>query len=204
MFEQDDPENELAETRDDVRPNERVDVGKPALAVPKFEDTWLSDFTGIDSPMGANAVQETPEPELFEAPAPSVSDQFEYEEVWLNGPPPDEFPFVTASVSQHHERPSEEFPFIPIDYAPETAEETVRQSGLAWSAGIVFFGSVAFMLFLGWIADLLLGSSPWGLVGGVVFGSIIGFIQFFRITSQIFAPKTNTPHKFLSTEDDKK
>ena len=42
------------------------------------------------------------------------------------------------------------------------------------------------MLFLGWGADLLLGSSPWGLVGGIVIGSIIGFIQFFRITSQIF------------------
>ena len=64
--------------------------------------------------------------------------------------------------------------------------ETIRQSGLAYSAAIVLFGSVIFMMTLGWFADLLLGSSPWGIVGGIVLGGIIGFIQFFRITSQIF------------------
>ena len=57
---------------------------------------------------------------------------------------------------------------------------------MAWSAGIAFFAAVVFMLILGWGADLLLGTSPWGIVGGIVLGSIIGFVQFFRITSQIF------------------
>ena len=65
-------------------------------------------------------------------------------------------------------------------------EDTVRQSGLAYSAGIAFFAAVVFMLILGWGADVLLGTSPWGIVGGVVLGSVIGFVQFFRITSQIF------------------
>jgi F0F1-type ATP synthase assembly protein I len=68
----------------------------------------------------------------------------------------------------------------------ESAAETVRRSGLAWSAGVVFLGAVVFMLFLGWGADLILGTSPWGLVAGIVLGSTIGFIQFFRISSQIF------------------
>ncbi len=97
-----------------------------------------------------------------------------------------------------------EAPFIPVAYTPETTDETVRQGGLAWSAGIVFFGSVAFMLFLGWLADLLFGSSPWGLVVGIVLGSLIGFIQFFRISSQIFAPKKTEPeHRpFLSRDED--
>lgn len=97
-----------------------------------------------------------------------------------------------------------EAPFVPVEYTPETAEESVRQGGLAWSAGIVFFGSVAFMLFLGWLADLLLGSSPWGIVIGIVLGSLIGFIQFFRISSQIFAPKKTEPeHRpFLSRDED--
>ena len=75
------------------------------------------------------------------------------------------------------------------EYQPPSAEETARSSGLAFSAGIVFFSSVVFMLFLGWIADWLIGSSPWGLVGGIVLGSVIGLIQFVRITSQIFNSK---------------
>jgi F0F1-type ATP synthase assembly protein I len=72
------------------------------------------------------------------------------------------------------------------DVKPESAGETIRQSGMAYSAAIVLFGSVVFMMILGWFADLLLGTSPWGIVGGILLGGIIGFIQFFRITSQIF------------------
>jgi F0F1-type ATP synthase assembly protein I len=72
------------------------------------------------------------------------------------------------------------------EYKSESPDETVRQSGLAYSAAIVFFASVVFMLVFGWFADQLLGSSPWGIVGGIILGGIIGFIQFFRITSQIF------------------
>lgn len=77
-------------------------------------------------------------------------------------------------------------PFVLSQIAPESSDETMRKSGLAWSAGIAFFGAVVFMLIVGWGFDLLFGSSPWGLVGGIVLGSIIGFIQFFRISSQIF------------------
>ena len=83
------------------------------------------------------------------------------------------------------EKPEREL-FAQTPYTPPTQEENIRNTGLAWNAGIIFFGSVGFMLILGWGADLLLGTSPWGLVGGVIFGSLIGFIQFFRISSQIF------------------
>jgi len=90
------------------------------------------------------------------------------------------------------------------NHTPESPDETVRQSGLAWSAGIVFFGSVAFMLFLGWLADLVLGSSPWGIVGGIVLGSVIGFIQFFRLSSQIYSSNKprNDIHTLMSRDDD--
>lgn len=84
-------------------------------------------------------------------------------------------------------------PFVPIPYSPATPDETIRRSGLAWSAGVAFFGSVAFTLFLGWLGDLLLGTSPWGIVGGIILGSVIGFLQFFRITSQIFPSKPGGP-----------
>ena len=91
----------------------------------------------------------------------------------------------------------------PLAYVTESMSETTRKSGLAWSAGIVFFGSVAFTLVLGWFADLLFGSSPWGIVGGIVLGSIIGFIQFFRITSRIFGANTEqqTPPRTLIAND---
>jgi F0F1-type ATP synthase assembly protein I len=91
-------------------------------------------------------------------------------------------------------------PFVLSSYTPQGQKETIRQSGLAWSAGIAFFGAIVFMLFLGWIADLLLGISPWGIVGGIVLGSIIGFLQFFRITSQIFKKDDSMPaeHPLLS------
>ncbi len=80
----------------------------------------------------------------------------------------------------------DEVPYVLSAAPPESFAENTRRSGLAWSAGIAFFASVVFMLVLGWGADLLLGSSPWGMVGGIVLGSLIGFVQFFRLTSQIF------------------
>jgi ATP synthase protein I len=95
--------------------------------------------------------------------------------------------------------------FVATPFEPDSADETFRRTGLAWSAGIVFFGSVVFMLGLGWLADLVFGSTPWGLVGGIVLGSGIGFYQFFRISSQIFGSeksKDDMP-SFLPTEDEK-
>jgi hypothetical protein len=107
--------------------------------------------------------------------------------------------------SDHDAWPNEQMDanIVPIPFDSPSDEETFRRSGLAWSAGIVLFGSVAFMLGLGWIADLILGSSPWGLVGGILLGSLIGFIQFFRISSQIFGSgkPENEIRPFLSRED---
>jgi len=76
--------------------------------------------------------------------------------------------------------------FTLSDDPPESMAETVRRSGLAYSAGIAFVAAVVFMLILGWGADLLLGTAPWGVVGGIIVGSVIGFVQLFRISSQIF------------------
>jgi F0F1-type ATP synthase assembly protein I len=76
--------------------------------------------------------------------------------------------------------------FTLSDAKPESMAETMRRSGLAYSAGIAFAAAVIFMLILGWGADLLFGTSPWGVVGGIITGSVIGFVQLFRISSQIF------------------
>lgn len=80
-------------------------------------------------------------------------------------------------------------PMFQTDFKPESLAQTARKSGLAYAAGITLFASIVFLMGLGWFADLLFGTSPWGIVGGIVLGSIIGFIQFFRITSQILKDK---------------
>ena len=110
----------------------------------------------------------------------------------------------TDEPTPHQEQEPEHLPLIRPFHESESMEETTRRSGLAYSAGIVFFGSVAFMLLLGWGADLILGSSPWGIVGGIVLGSIIGFVQFFRITSRIFGQKNDAPstHPLSPDNDD--
>jgi Putative F0F1-ATPase subunit Ca2+/Mg2+ transporter len=77
-------------------------------------------------------------------------------------------------------------PYVLSEGKPLSVAETVRSSGLAWSAAIALFAAVIVMLIIGWGADLLFGSSPWGIVIGIVIGALIGFIQFFRITSEIF------------------
>lgn len=87
-------------------------------------------------------------------------------------------------------------PAIPRDqfpYTPPTAAESSRMSGLAFTAGIAFVSSVVFMLVLGWLFDTFIGTAPWGIVGGIVLGSIIGFIQFFRLNSQILNSGKNAP-----------
>ena len=106
---------------------------------------------------------------------------------------------------EERKKPPEAELFAPSHYAVASAEENVRRSGLAWSAGIVFFSATAFMMFLGWGADLLLGSSPWGLVGGILLGSTIGFVQFARLTSQIYRPGNdkNAIKPLLPRDDDK-
>lgn len=81
------------------------------------------------------------------------------------------------------------------DYQTSTAPtesigETARKSGLAYGAALTLFGSVVIMLVLGYFADRLFGTSPWGIIIGIVLGAAIGFYQFFRITSQIFKNKS--------------
>ncbi len=90
---------------------------------------------------------------------------------------------------------------VKTELPAEDAAENLRRTGLAWSAATVLGGSVIFMLVIGWFFDLVFGSKPWGVVGGIVIGAIIGFIQFFRITSQIF--KKSEVNSISSNDDTK-
>jgi F0F1-type ATP synthase assembly protein I len=94
------------------------------------------------------------------------------------------FKFEEAPMFQSVEKP-----MFQTDFKPDSPAETIRKSGLAYAAGITLFASIVFSMALGWFVDLMFGTSPWGIVSGIVLGSIIGFIQFFRITSQIIKDK---------------
>lgn len=102
---------------------------------------------------------------------------------------PEDVNFVLPPVGSETARTTEEPTIFQAEHEPESTAETMRKSGLAYAAAITLFGAVVFMMILGWGADWLLGSSPWGIVGGIVLGAIIGFVQLFRLSSQIIKNK---------------
>lgn len=109
-------------------------------------------------------------------------------------------PAVPAQPEEHTINPP--VPTEQFAYIPPTAAESSRMSGLAFTAGIAFVSSVAFMLVLGWLVDTFIGTAPWGIIGGIVLGSIIGFIQFFRLNSQILKnSQPSQPTSFLDLGD---
>lgn len=74
--------------------------------------------------------------------------------------------------------------FFQPDANPESESETIRKSGLVYGAVISLVGSILLFMGIGWAADKYLQSSPWGIVIGIIFGAIVGFYQFIRLTSQ--------------------
>lgn len=98
-----------------------------------------------------------------------------------------EFPETASGTAAAAPRveASADVPFQSALFESESQAETARKSGLAYAAGITLFASVVFMMIIGWGADLLLGTAPWGIVGGIVLGALVGFVQFFRLTSRI-------------------
>ena len=89
---------------------------------------------------------------------------------------------AAPEIKIHHDEPT----IFQNSYEPLSTAETIRNSGLAYSAVIVLVGAVVMMMIFGWLVDLLLGTSPLGIVGGIIIGGAIGFVQFFRIASGIF------------------
>ena len=167
--------------------------GRPPKAVqtPVYDDPYAEDFVWkLDAAPAAEWSEPVAGLDPYAEPA------FENN---LSQVAPVDFPnepfegFPTQVIDRSSFESELEPPFTPEPFTPESTDETVRRSGLAYSIGIVFVVSVAFMLLLGWIADWMFGTKPWGLVGGIVFGSIIGFVQVVRISSRIFNPDKNGP-----------
>jgi F0F1-type ATP synthase assembly protein I len=89
-------------------------------------------------------------------------------------------------INNDERKESDDEPVELLPYTPETEEEAARSRGLAFSAAAFLVGAVVVMLFIGWLLDRYFGTAPGFLAGGIVLGAVIGFYQFFRLTSQIF------------------
>ncbi len=187
---------------DDQFPNE--DQPKPKrtrkpqiAAAPVYDDPYADDVEW-NSNVAIDAAPLTPISNLDPYAEPAIEELIaqpnEQTPPFYAADPftPEQLPAQTAAATPLFQ-PDIVPNFVPEPFTPESTDETVRRSGLAYSIGIVFVVSVAFMLLLGWIADWMFGTKPWGLVGGIVFGSIIGFVQVVRISSRIFTPNKNGP-----------
>lgn len=191
-------DEELPQDIPNEEPPKPMRVRRPkAVETPAYDDPyaadieWTPDVDNVAEPANAAPyVDPYAEPTIEELTDPWIepAPSFDSTEPYTDAPREFE-PRETTPLFQPDIVPN----FVPEPFTPESTDETVRRSGLAYSIGIVFVVSVAFMLLLGWIADWMFGTKPWGLVGGIVFGSIIGFVQVVRISSRIFTPNKNGP-----------
>ena len=149
--------------------------------------------TSVETAPTRNAVfeEETPTVEISRDNLPFVSNLSEKSEKVPDffAPEINDFDTPTAQNVENNETPKADISQPTIfqsDYAPETPDETIRNSGMAYTAAIVLFGAIVFMMILGWFIGQLIGNPTAGIVGGIILGALIGFVQFFRITSSIF------------------
>lgn len=183
------PETSEGET-ETITPIRQTETGAPFAGDDEIETVILPKIEQVYANAAEPPVNNAfPENQFFEAetetPAMEAESPTQFE------PPQTSTPTQYRNVLQIENAPtSENIPqtenLFQTDTKSLTTAETIRQSGMAWSAAVGLFGSILFMMILGWFFDLLTAASPLGLVGGIVIGSIIGFYQFFRITSQIF------------------
>jgi F0F1-type ATP synthase assembly protein I len=68
----------------------------------------------------------------------------------------------------------------------ESKQETNRKSGLAYAAAFTLFACVASFCGLGYLVDTWMGTTPWFLVGGIVFGSAVGLYQFVKLSAKTY------------------
>jgi len=60
-----------------------------------------------------------------------------------------------------------------------------RKSAVVYGAITSLVISIISFLLLGWALDRWLKTGPWILVGGIILGTIVGFVQFIRSMSRI-------------------
>jgi F0F1-type ATP synthase assembly protein I len=69
---------------------------------------------------------------------------------------------------------------------PEPDEQDVnRKSAVVYAAITSLVVSIIGFLVVGWALDRWLNTGPWMIVGGIILGTIVGFVQFIRVMSRI-------------------
>jgi F0F1-type ATP synthase assembly protein I len=69
---------------------------------------------------------------------------------------------------------------------PERDDEQItRRSGIVYGAVFSLVTAIVAFLLAGWLLDRWLKTGPWLLVGGIVFGAVVGFYQFIRMMSRV-------------------
>jgi F0F1-type ATP synthase assembly protein I len=64
-------------------------------------------------------------------------------------------------------------------------KQTGRKSGIVYAAVLSLCFSILGFLFVGWMLDGWLETSPWLVLTGIVLGTVAGFVQFIRLMSRI-------------------
>jgi F0F1-type ATP synthase assembly protein I len=69
---------------------------------------------------------------------------------------------------------------------PERDDEQItRRSGIVYGAVFSLVTAIVAFMLVGWLLDRWLKTGPWLLVGGIVFGAVVGFYQFIRMMSRV-------------------
>ena len=68
----------------------------------------------------------------------------------------------------------------PLERSLEAFQETMRKSGPAAMGSYSLIGAILLLGGIGYAVDNWRGSSPWGLLIGLVFGLIVGFYELAK------------------------
>jgi F0F1-type ATP synthase assembly protein I len=67
-----------------------------------------------------------------------------------------------------------------VEKSMRSFQDTVQKSGPAASASYTLIGAIILLGGIGYAVDEWRGTSPWFLVGGLLFGLIVGFYELAK------------------------
>ena len=73
------------------------------------------------------------------------------------------------------------------DRKQEQKEENTEQKALASGLriGVEFVSAIVISVVLGWVLDQSIGTTPWGVIGFFLLGSLAGFLNVYRAAQQM-------------------